>query len=94
MTQRDVQDIGTVEPRAVARVVGRVVAVQVEPSDAPPAFTVRLEDRTGRLEAVFMGRREVPGITPGITLEVEGCVCATESLPRLYNPRYELAASA
>lgn len=94
MTDREIQAISSVEPRAVARVVGRVVAVQVEPSDAPPAFTVRLEDRTGRLEAVFMGRREVPGITPGITLEVEGCVCATDSLPRLYNPRYELAATA
>lgn len=94
MTDREIQAIDTVEPRAVARVSGRVVAVQVEPSDAPPAFTVRLEDGTGRLEAVFMGRREVPGIAPGVTLEVEGCVCATESLPRLYNPRYQLAASA
>ncbi|WP_062303531.1 OB-fold nucleic acid binding domain-containing protein [Demequina subtropica] len=82
--------IADVEPRGVARVEGRVVAIQVEPSDAPPAFTVRLEDRTGRIDAVFMGRRDVPGIAPGVELAVEGRVCATESVPRLYNPRYEL----
>ncbi|SEI88827.1 OB-fold nucleic acid binding domain-containing protein [Demequina mangrovi] len=89
-----ISSIADVAPRGLARVAGRVVAIQVEPSDAPPAFTVRLEDGTGRIDAVFMGRRDVPGIAPGVDLRLEGRVCATESLPRLYNPRYELVAAS
>lgn len=88
------QRIGSVTPRATARVAGRVVSVQVEPLDAPPAFTVRVDDGTGRLDAVFMGRREIPGIIPGSTVELEGCVCDTDALPRVYNPRYTLGVTA
>ncbi|WP_296664387.1 OB-fold nucleic acid binding domain-containing protein [Demequina sp.] len=94
MTDGVTRPISEVQPREVARVAGRVVAIQVEPSDAPPAFTVRLEDATGRIDAVFMGRRDVPGIGPGARLELEGRVCATDSVPRLYNPRYQLITRA
>ncbi|WP_062378179.1 OB-fold nucleic acid binding domain-containing protein [Demequina pelophila] len=88
----DTVAIDSLQGRDVARVKGRVVAIQVEPSDVAPAFTVRIDDGSGRVDAVFMGRREVPGIEPGRWLAVEGRICATESLPRLYNPRYELVA--
>ncbi|WP_062520666.1 OB-fold nucleic acid binding domain-containing protein [Demequina silvatica] len=94
MTETATTTIAEAQPRGMVRVEGRVVAVQVEPSDAPPAFTVRLEDGTGRIDAVFMGRREVPGIGPGTRLCLEGRVCESDALPRLYNPRYELLASA
>ncbi|WP_062311613.1 OB-fold nucleic acid binding domain-containing protein [Demequina rhizosphaerae] len=94
MTDTPTIAIAEVTPRGIARVSGRVVAIQVEPSDAPPAFTVRLEDGTGRIDAIFMGRREVPGIAPGTHLSLEGRVCETDALPRLYNPRYELVPSA
>ncbi len=94
MTEVPTVNIADVQPRGIARVSGRVVAIQVEPSDAPPAFTVRLEDATGRIDAIFMGRREVPGISPGTLLSLEGRVCESEALPRLYNPRYELVPSA
>lgn len=90
MSEAATQRIADVSPRGLARVSGRVVSVQVEPSDAPPAFTARVDDGSGRIDAVFMGRRDVPGIGPGTRLEIEGCVCATESVPRVYNPRYSL----
>lgn len=77
-------------PREVASVSGRIVSIRVEPNDAPPAFTVRVDDGTGRLDAVFMGRRDVPGLAPGGSITLEGMVCATQSLPRMYNPRYTL----
>lgn len=94
MTETAIQAIADVRPRDVVRVSGRVASVQVQPHDAPPAFTARLEDGSGgRLDAVFMGRREVPGIAPGVHLAVEGRVCETEAVPRVYNPRYELASS-
>ncbi|WP_143338246.1 OB-fold nucleic acid binding domain-containing protein [Demequina sp. NBRC 110054] len=78
------------EPRSLARVSGRIVAVQVEPADAAPKVIVRVDDGTGFVHAVFMGRREMPGIEPGRQLDLEGRVCETAAEPKIYNPRYEI----
>ena len=81
-------------PREVAMIRGRVVAVRIEPADAAPSFTVQIDDGTGRIDAVFMGRRGIPGIEPGAQVAIEGTVCASQSLPRVFNPRYELLTPA
>lgn len=86
--------IADVRPREHARVAGRIVAVRVESSDAPPQFAVQLDDGTGRIDAIFMGRRSVAGIEPGAQLAIEGTVCAAQSLPRIFNPSYALLAPA
>lgn len=86
--------IADATPRASAKVSGRVVAVRVEPRDAPPSFGVQLDDGTGRIDAVFMGRRVIPGIEPGAHVEIEGTVCAAQALPRMFNPRYALLTPA
>jgi len=86
--------IGEVRPREAAKVAGRVVAVRIEPKEAAPQFTAQIDDGTGRIDAVFMGRRAVPGIEPGAHVSVEGTVCASQSLPRIFNPRYELLTPA
>lgn len=86
--------IGEVRPREAAKVAGRVVAVRIEPKDAAPQFTAQIDDGTGCIDAVFMGRRAVPGIEPGAHVSVEGTVCASQSLPRIFNPRYELLTPA
>jgi len=90
----DAISIAEAVPRKSAQVGGRVVAVRIEPSDAPPQFTVQIDDGTGRLDAVFLGRRSIPGIEPGARVRLEGTVCASRSLPRMFNPRYELSKPA
>ena len=89
-----VANIGDVHPRRLAKVAGRVVAVRIEPKDSAPQFTAQLDDGSGRIDAIFMGRRSVPGIEPGAHVSVEGTVCASHSLPRIFNPRYELITPA
>lgn len=84
--------IADAKPRAYARVAGRIVWVQVEPSDAAPQLTARIEDGTGRMDAVFQGRRAIAGIEPGRKVVLEGRVCAALAVPLMYNPRYELVA--
>lgn len=79
-----------VEARSVARVRGRIVAIHVEPAGAAPRLTARVEDGTGRIDAVFIGRRGIDGIEPGSIVVLEGRVCIGEPVPRIYNPRYEL----
>lgn len=80
---------GVVE-RSLARVCGRIISIQVEPKGVAPTLTVRVSDGTGRIDAVFMGRRSIPGIEPGQRIGLEGRVCAAQAAPRMFNPRYEL----
>ncbi|WP_062212468.1 OB-fold nucleic acid binding domain-containing protein [Demequina oxidasica] len=86
--------ISEAQPRTYARVAGRIVWVQVEPSDAAPRLTARIEDQSGRLDAIFQGRRAIAGIEPGRRVVLEGRICEAIAVPLMYNPRYELVASA
>ena len=83
-----------VRARTHARVEGRIVAIRVEPNDAAPQFAAQVDDGTGRIDAIFMGRRLVPGMEPGAHVALEGTVCASASLPKIFNPSYELLAPA
>ena len=89
---------GTVEPvairdavtRAVARIEGTVVSIQVAPLEGPCELVARIDDGTGILDSVFMGRRVIPGIEPGVHIGVHGTVVAADEAPRIFNPVYEL----
>ncbi|MFW2514401.1 OB-fold nucleic acid binding domain-containing protein [Demequina sp. SO4-13] len=82
--------VSDLRPRDVAAVAGRIVSIRVEPRDAAPTLTARVDDGTGRVEAIFMGRRAIAGIEPGARIRLEGRVCSTDALPCMYNPRFEL----
>ncbi len=82
--------IATVTPRTVVAVAGRIVSIKVEPRDHAPVFSVRVDDGTGRIEAVFLGRRKIYGIEPGAHIRLQGRVNETDSVPRLFNPSFEL----
>ncbi len=49
-----------------------------------------LEDDTGRVSALFMGRRGIAGIECGGRLAIEGTPVASERGLTLYNPLYDL----
>ena len=85
------QRIADAVAREVATVSGRIVSLQVEPHDAAPQLTARLDDGTGRIDAVFMGRRAIPGIEAGAHVTLKGRVSHAEAMPRIYNPQYWLA---
>lgn len=82
--------ISDLHPRDMATVEGRIVAITVVPQDSAPRLTARIDDGTGRIDAVFMGRRAIAGIEPGARVCVAGRVCEAEAAPRLYNPRFEI----
>ena len=83
--------IASARPREVATLAGRVVSIEVQPHNGAPSLTVRISDGTGVADAVFMGRREIPGVTPGAHVTVSGRVSAADTAPRLFNPRFELS---
>lgn len=89
--QQAATPIAEVEERHVAVVRGRVQYVEVSSADAPARLLVRLADATGQLDCIFVGRRVIAGIEPGVALCVEGRIAAGD-VPVIFNPRYELCA--
>ncbi|WP_062073558.1 OB-fold nucleic acid binding domain-containing protein [Demequina sediminicola] len=86
----DVTRVEALKPRTEATVRGRIVALRVEPRDAAPQLTARVDDGTGRADMIFMGRRDIPGIEPGAVVTFAGRVSAAEDMPRIYNPKFTL----
>jgi hypothetical protein len=72
-------------------VVGRLRSVTLRPDTATPAVEAELYDGTGHLTLVFLGRRRIPGITPGRTLTAHGRPVVRDGARSMVNPRYELA---
>jgi hypothetical protein len=77
-------------PRVRARFEGEVRRIRVQPLAAVPTLEIVVEDPSGRLAALFMGRRGIAGIECGRRLAIEGTPVDGERGLTLYNPAYEL----
>lgn len=84
------EPIGALTPRAHARVAGRVISLTYQPAGATPALVARVNDGTGTIGLVFLGRTDVPGIEPGRRIVAAGTVGNESGLPIILNPTYEL----
>jgi hypothetical protein len=85
--------IAEVHPRQPATVVGEIASVRiVNRPDGAPWLEVTITDGTGKLVAMWTGRRKIAGIKPGQRLVLTGRASPTGPGGRLmiYNPLYEL----
>lgn len=73
-------------------VFGRLKAVAYMPSQTVPTLRAELVDGTGSVTLVWLGRRRIPGIEPGRSLEAFGRLSETKDGLVMFNPRYELWA--
>ena len=71
-------------------VEGLVRGVTLKPVHQSPAVEIDLFDGTSSVSVKWIGRRRIPGITPGRRLVVHGRLAGTDERPVIYNPRYEL----
>jgi hypothetical protein len=69
---------------------GALRTVTLRPRGGVPALEAELNDGTGVITVVWLGRRRIAGIEPGRAIEVEGRIGAHEGIRVMYNPRYEL----
>jgi hypothetical protein len=76
--------------RVRGRFEGEIRRVRIQPLAAVPTLVVMLEDGTGRVSALFMGRRGIAGVECGRRLAIEGTPVAGDRGLTLYNPAYEL----
>ncbi|MDY3677897.1 MAG: OB-fold nucleic acid binding domain-containing protein [Actinomyces urogenitalis] len=77
-------------PRQRACVSGVLRAVTYRPAQDKPVFIGQLFDGTGSIDLVWIGRRSIAGVRPGVHLRAEGMVVAGRTRPTMYNPGYEL----
>ena len=71
-------------------VCGVLRTVTLRPRGGVPALEADLDDGTGVVTIVWLGRRQIRGIQPGTSMTVTGCIGNQGGSPLMFNPRYEL----
>ena len=90
---RGTAPIAEAEWRQRARVAGRVRSVRVQPWAGVPTLECTVVDDSGGISVVFLGRREVAGVSPGRRMVVEGMVGDHNGRIAMLNPEYRLLAT-
>jgi hypothetical protein len=80
--------------RPRVRVAGTVRVIRRDRIGGMPAFEAELREGPDRVDLVWLGRANIPGIKPGSTVAAEGRLTARRGRTTMFNPRYELGAVA
>jgi amino acid transporter len=86
--------IGEVRWRDHVRVRGQVRSMRVAPQRDVPTLECAIDDGTGTLVAVFLGRRDLAGVKVGSRIEVTGTVGVHKNRLAILNPDYRLVGPA
>jgi hypothetical protein len=82
--------IATVTWRQRARIEGRVRTVRVQPLAGTSTLECVLQDDTGAMSLVFLGRSKIPGIEVGSRVRAEGVAGEHRGRLAILNPVYQL----
>lgn len=85
-----VSHIGDVAQRTLVTVSGEVRSVTLRPRDETPALDVELWDGSDSLHLIWLGRRRIAGIVPGIKIQATGRVTKQRKVTTIFNPAYEI----
>lgn len=69
---------------------GVLRTVTLRPRGGVPALEAELDDGSGVITIVWLGRRRISGVDPGRSVTVAGCIGRQGGVPIMFNPRYEL----
>jgi hypothetical protein len=78
------------QARERAVVVGSVESVGIAPRAGAPSLEAELYDGSETLLVVWLGRRRIAGIHPGVQLVVRGRIGLADGHKVMFNPDYEL----
>ena len=82
--------IASVSYRQRTRVAGRVRSLRVQPWAGVATLECTLVDETGGIALVFLGRKHVAGLAPGVRLVAEGMVGDHGGRLAMLNPEYRV----
>lgn len=85
--------ISEARPRHEVTVVGRVHSIRVQPRAEVATIECALRDGSGTISLVFLGRKHIAGIEPGVRLAATGMVGVRQGQREIINPAYELLVS-
>ncbi len=74
-------------------VSGVLRSVTLRSRETVPAVEADLYDGSGQVRLVWLGRRQIRGITPGRAIIATGRITCNDTNPTIFNPRYELRDS-
>jgi hypothetical protein len=86
--------IADVAYRQRARVAGRVRTLRVQPWAGVATLECTLVDQSGGIALVFLGRKHVAGMAPGVRLVAEGMVGDHGGRLAMLNPEYRVLPDA
>ena len=82
------QTLADSPPRSVVRLQGTVTSVT---SDADNGWLeAELDDGSGTVRLIWMGRTRIGCLLPGHALRVSGRLATADGVPAIYNPDYEI----
>ena len=79
--------------REVITAVGTLTSVTLRPRESVPALVADLYDGSQTISLIWLGRRRIRGINPGVTVRATGRVCHPGGVATIFNPAYELVPS-
>lgn len=75
----------------VSECSGTVQCLSLRPrGNEAAALVVDLDDGSRTMNLVWLGRRKIAGIEPGVFLTVRGRVLYRKGVPTIFNPIYEI----
>jgi hypothetical protein len=86
------QQIKALHDREVVTVYGHLKNVSLAPRAGTPTLEACLYDGSGIVTLVWLGRRKIAGVKPGVGMTASGRVSCQDGRRVMYNPRYELQA--
>ncbi|MHB8320228.1 MAG: single stranded DNA-binding domain-containing protein [Acidimicrobiales bacterium] len=82
--------ISDVRPRGRLVVTGTIVAVGTVKVGRSESFSCEVDDGTGTMTVIFVGRTHLPGIEVGAKCTVEGTARVEKGGVAVWNPLYRL----
>jgi hypothetical protein len=80
--------------REPVTILGTVKSLTFRPRAGAPALEVELYDGSGVVTLIWLGRRELAGVTPGRKIRASGRITTSGGRRVMFNPRYEFVLKA
>lgn len=90
MGDPDALPINRCVPGEPVVVRGIVRSVTIPAAGQAPSLQAEIDDGTGSVRVIWLGRRRIPGVDPGRSMVIRGRLTCHTDHPTIYNPRYEL----
>lgn len=82
--------IADAQSRTRVHIQGRIEVLTLNPKGTNRWLEAELNDGTGSVHLVWMGRRRIPGLRAGRRLAVDGLIAVNDGQRVIYNPKYQL----